>query len=156
MEWVRRRYIAAFVVYGDYFIPLTLLVDGAARRVRGKIRCSFFVYAMFSLSAIPRPLPQVTLKNYDPQRDKRFSGTFKLPTIPRYDLVPCVEMKCFTCGRLSHPFGSFFLSTGRRDDHVWIPCTDPYRKYHANLPSDDNRVAVIIRNLCLVVFNPFV
>lgn len=26
---------------------------------------------------------QVTLKNYDPQRDKRFSGTFKLPTIPR-------------------------------------------------------------------------
>lgn len=27
--------------------------------------------------------PQVTLKNYDPQRDKRFSGTFKLPTIPR-------------------------------------------------------------------------
>lgn len=29
-------------------------------------------------------LPQVALKNYDPQRDKRFSGTFKLPTIPRY------------------------------------------------------------------------
>lgn len=26
---------------------------------------------------------QFTLKNYDPQRDKRFSGTFKLPSIPR-------------------------------------------------------------------------
>ena len=26
---------------------------------------------------------QITLKNYDPQRDKRFSGTFKLPEIPR-------------------------------------------------------------------------
>ena len=26
---------------------------------------------------------QITLKNYDPQRDKRFSGTFKLPVIPR-------------------------------------------------------------------------
>lgn len=26
---------------------------------------------------------QVTLKNYDPLRDKRFSGTFRLPVIPR-------------------------------------------------------------------------
>ena len=26
---------------------------------------------------------QIALKNYDPQRDKRFSGTFKLPSIPR-------------------------------------------------------------------------
>jgi large subunit ribosomal protein L10Ae len=33
---------------------------------------------------------QITLKNYDPQRDKRFSGTFKLPSIPRPNLKPCV------------------------------------------------------------------
>mmetsp|Transcript_24303 Transcript_24303/g.29896 ORF Transcript_24303/g.29896 Transcript_24303/m.29896 type:complete len:231 (-) Transcript_24303:56-748(-) len=33
---------------------------------------------------------QVTLKNYDPQREKRFSGTFKLPTIPRAGLKCCV------------------------------------------------------------------
>lgn len=26
---------------------------------------------------------QIGLKNYDPQRDKRFSGTIKLPTVPR-------------------------------------------------------------------------
>ena len=26
---------------------------------------------------------QIGLKNYDPQRDKRFSGTIKLPTLPR-------------------------------------------------------------------------
>jgi len=26
---------------------------------------------------------QIGLKNYDPQRDKRFSGTVKLPNIPR-------------------------------------------------------------------------
>ncbi|KAJ2908522.1 60S ribosomal protein L10A, partial [Coemansia aciculifera] len=26
---------------------------------------------------------QIGLKNYDPQRDKRFSGTIKLPNIPR-------------------------------------------------------------------------
>merc|ERR1712071_638756 len=33
---------------------------------------------------------QFTLKNYDPQRDKRFSGTFRLPTVPRPNLKCCV------------------------------------------------------------------
>merc|ERR1712070_71892 len=33
---------------------------------------------------------QIALKNYDPQRDKRFSGTFKLPTIPRPNMKVCV------------------------------------------------------------------
>lgn len=33
---------------------------------------------------------QITLKNYDPVRDKRFSGTFKLPAIPRQKLKCCV------------------------------------------------------------------
>ena len=28
-------------------------------------------------------LSKIGLKNYDPQRDKRFSGTIKLPSIPR-------------------------------------------------------------------------
>jgi large subunit ribosomal protein L10Ae len=30
------------------------------------------------------------LKNYDPQRDKRFSGTFKLPVIPKPSFLVCV------------------------------------------------------------------
>lgn len=33
---------------------------------------------------------QFTLKNYDPVRDKRFSGTFKLPAVPRPGLKCCV------------------------------------------------------------------
>lgn len=33
---------------------------------------------------------QITLKNYDPVRDKRFAGTFKLPTVPRPGLKCCV------------------------------------------------------------------
>jgi large subunit ribosomal protein L10Ae len=33
---------------------------------------------------------QVTLKNYDPTREKRFSGTFKLPTVPRPNLKCCM------------------------------------------------------------------
>jgi large subunit ribosomal protein L10Ae len=39
---------------------------------------------------------QISLKNYDPQRDKRFSGTFKLPTIPR------VNLKCCMLGNAAH------------------------------------------------------
>jgi large subunit ribosomal protein L10Ae len=33
---------------------------------------------------------QVTLKNYDPQRDKRFSGTFKLPNAPKTMFKVCI------------------------------------------------------------------
>jgi len=33
---------------------------------------------------------QIGLKNYDPQRDKRFSGTIKLPTIPRPGMSICI------------------------------------------------------------------
>merc|ERR1739838_754486 len=39
---------------------------------------------------------QITLKNYDPQRDKRFSGTFRLPTVPRPNL------KCCMLGNVAH------------------------------------------------------
>ena len=35
---------------------------------------------------------QIGLKNYDPQRDKRFSGTVKLPRVPRPGMtIWCVE-----------------------------------------------------------------
>jgi large subunit ribosomal protein L10Ae len=30
---------------------------------------------------------QIGLKNYDPQRDKRFSGTIKLPSVPRPNMA---------------------------------------------------------------------
>jgi len=33
---------------------------------------------------------QIGLKNYDPQRDKRFSGTVRLPTIPRPNMSVCI------------------------------------------------------------------
>ena len=40
---------------------------------------------------------QIALKNYDPQRDKRFSGTFKLPTIPRPNMKVCVLGNAVHC-----------------------------------------------------------
>jgi len=33
---------------------------------------------------------QIGLKNYDPQRDKRFSGTVRLPSVPRPGMTVCV------------------------------------------------------------------
>jgi len=33
---------------------------------------------------------QIGLKNYDPQRDKRFSGTIKLPHVPRPRMTICI------------------------------------------------------------------
>jgi len=33
---------------------------------------------------------QVTLKNYDPSRDKRFSGTFRLPNVPKNKSSVCI------------------------------------------------------------------
>jgi large subunit ribosomal protein L10Ae len=33
---------------------------------------------------------QVTLKNYDPSRDKRFSGTFRLPAVPKVNSSVCI------------------------------------------------------------------
>ncbi len=40
---------------------------------------------------------QISLKNYDPARDKRFSGTFKLPTVPRPNLKCCVLGNAVHC-----------------------------------------------------------
>ncbi|KAL1923817.1 60S ribosomal protein uL1 [Calcarisporiella thermophila] len=40
---------------------------------------------------------QVGLKNYDPQRDKRFSGTVRLPNVPRPKMSVCILADAFHC-----------------------------------------------------------
>ncbi|EGV64575.1 60S ribosomal protein L10A [Yamadazyma tenuis] len=42
---------------------------------------------------------QVGLKNYDPQRDKRFSGTLKLPVVPRPNMTICIFGDAFDVDR---------------------------------------------------------
>merc|ERR550514_2231617 len=49
---------------------------------------------------------QVTLKNYDPRKDKRFAGTFKLPEVPRPNLKVCVlgnDVHCEQAKALGYP-----------------------------------------------------
>lgn len=42
---------------------------------------------------------QVGLKNYDPQRDKRFSGSLRLPNVPRPNMTICIFGDAFDCDR---------------------------------------------------------
>ncbi|ODV84557.1 hypothetical protein CANARDRAFT_29090 [[Candida] arabinofermentans NRRL YB-2248] len=42
---------------------------------------------------------QVGLKNYDPQRDKRFSGSLKLPNVPRPNMTICIFGDAFDVDR---------------------------------------------------------
>merc|ERR1711861_86844 len=52
---------------------------------------------------------QIGLKNFDPARDKRFSGTFKLPHIPRPNMKICIlgnAKHCEEAERLQLPFMS--------------------------------------------------
>lgn len=52
---------------------------------------------------------QIGLKNYDPNRDKRFSGTIRLPNIPRPNLKICIlgdEVHCDQAKALGIDFRS--------------------------------------------------
>jgi len=40
---------------------------------------------------------QIGLKNYDPSKDKRFAGTFKLPTLPRPNMKGCMLGSAVDC-----------------------------------------------------------
>ena len=44
---------------------------------------------------------QIGLKNYDPQRDKRFSGTVKLPQVPRPGMSIWYD-KSYTAAKFDH------------------------------------------------------
>jgi large subunit ribosomal protein L10Ae len=50
---------------------------------------------------------QFTLKNFDPRKDKRFAGSFKLPIIPRPNMSVCVlgdDVHCEQAKELGHPY----------------------------------------------------
>ena len=46
---------------------------------------------------------QIGLKNYDPQKDKRFSGAVKLPNIPRPKMKVCMLGDAQHIGEVNFP-----------------------------------------------------
>lgn len=69
---------------------------------------------------------QIGLKNYDPQRDKRFSGTIKLPSVPR----PGMSIWCVLQSVSSAPSRSRVELLLRRfvTDHFKRPTSEGWRK----------------------------
>merc|ERR1712087_505994 len=70
---------------------------------------------------------QIGLKNYDPQKDKRFAGNIKLPHIPRPKMRVCVLGDAFHCEKA----GSLGLDHKNADGLKKFA-----KKYHAFLASE--------------------
>ena len=94
------------------------------------MRCALVVPRLARLlTATAAPLPaipsQIALRNYDPQKDKRFTGSFRLPLPPRPSLTVCVLGKGGV-GKTSvaASVGSLFAEL-RRQDHVVAIDADP-------------------------------
>jgi len=80
----------------------------------------------------------VTLKNYDPQKDRRFSGTLRLPTIPRPKFSVCIlgnAKHCDEAKAANVPFMSADDLTKLKKDKKDVKKLA--QKYHAFLASSD-------------------
>lgn len=65
---------------------------------------------------------QIGLKNYDPQRDKRFSGTVRLPTIPRPNMSICILGDQHDLDRAKHGGVDAVSLLPTRDSYMPMAC----------------------------------
>merc|ERR1712227_786154 len=91
---------------GVLFLPFVLACHGAANQSMSKLSIETVKDCIKQVKAGSTEKPrkfketvelQIGLKNYDPQKDKRFSGTVKLKHIPRKKLSICIlgdELHC--------------------------------------------------------------
>jgi len=81
---------------------------------------------------------QIALKNYDPVRDKRFSGTIKLPTVPRPKFSVCVlgnQKHCDEAKAAGVPFMNVDALTKLKKSNKLVKKLA--NQYHAFLASAD-------------------
>merc|ERR1711907_534582 len=81
------------------FLPFVLACHGVANQSMSKLSIETVKDCIKQVKAGSTEKPrkfvetvelQIGLKNYDPQKDKRFSGTVKLPPVPRPRMKVCV------------------------------------------------------------------
>merc|ERR1711943_9364 len=81
------------------FLPFVLACHGVANQSMSKLSIETVKDCIKQVKAGSTEKPrkfvetvelQIGLKNYDPQKDKRFSGTVKLPHVPRPRMKVCV------------------------------------------------------------------
>merc|ERR1719409_2679012 len=80
---------------------------------------------------------QIGLKNYDPQKDKRFSGTIKLPHIPRPKMKVCVLGDAAHCEKAAELGYDFKNSDGLKAFNKNKKLIKKFaKKYHAFVASE--------------------
>merc|ERR1711939_1094128 len=84
MGWYQRR------VHGDPLPSLSKMSKISVPSVRQSVREVLEGSQQKKRNFVETVELQVGLKNYDPQRDERFSGTVKLPHVPRPRMSICI------------------------------------------------------------------
>jgi len=80
---------------------------------------------------------QIGLKNYDPQKDKRFAGNIKLPHIPRPKMKVCILGDAFHCEKAQGLGLDFKNADGLKNFNKNKKQIKKFaKKYHAFLASD--------------------
>merc|ERR1712188_311809 len=81
------------------FLPFVLACHGVANQSMSKLSIETVKDCIHQVKTMSDEKPrkfvetvelQIGLKNYDPQKDKRFSGTVKLPHVPRPRMKVCI------------------------------------------------------------------
>jgi large subunit ribosomal protein L10Ae len=80
---------------------------------------------------------QIGLKNYDPQKDKRFAGNIKLPHIPRPKMKVCVLGDAYHCEKAAALGLEFKNAEGLKNFNKNKKLIKKFaKKYHAFLASE--------------------
>ena len=80
---------------------------------------------------------QIGLKNYDPQKDKRFAGNIKLPHIPRPKMRVCVLGDAFHCEKAAAMGLEFKNADGLKNFNKNKKMIKKFaKKYHAFVASE--------------------
>ena len=80
---------------------------------------------------------QIGLKNYDPQKDKRFSGVIKLPHIPRPKMRVCVLGDAYHCEKAAALGLEFKNAEGLKNFNKNKKLIKKFaKKYHAFVASE--------------------
>jgi len=80
---------------------------------------------------------QIGLKNYDPQKDKRFAGNIKLPNIPRPKMKVCILGDAYHCEKAQGLGLDFKNAEGLKNFNKNKKLIKKFaKKYHAFLASE--------------------
>lgn len=90
---------------------------------------------------------QIGLKNYDPQKDKRFAGSIKLPHIPRPKMRICVLGDAFHCEKAASLGIDFKNADGLKNFNKNKKLIKKFAKKYQNFVASESLIKQIPRLL---------